>query len=280
MDWSRTPLVECFERGEAPKDIRLTAASGGLALRVPEHLTLLMTLVSDPDAEVAARARSTISRLPADTVETFLANPGVPEEVRRFFLAAPEQVAGSDAPGAAALAEPAGIPAGTDGLEPEPAAPAGGPEAGAAPAEEKASPQAVGAARRLATMNVAGRIKAALQGTREERQILIRDPNRIVSAAVLSSPKLTEGDVEAIARMTNVSDEVLRVLGTHRTWIKNYTVIAALARNAKTPVGVSLTLLPRLTERDVKILSVDRNVPEPVRLGARKLVVRNQSRRQ
>mgnify|MGYP005810829581 CR=1 FL=1 len=266
MDWSRTPLVECFERGEAPRDIRLMAASGGLALRVPEHLALLMTLVSDPDAEVAARARSTVSRLPADTVETFLSNPGVPEEVRRFFLAAPEGPTGSDAPGAAAVAEPA--------------VPADGPEAGAAPAEEQEPPEPVSAARRLATMNVAGRIKVAIQGTREERQILIRDPNRIVSAAVLSSPKLTEGDVEAIARMTNVSDEVLRVVGTHRTWIKNYTVVAALARNAKTPVGVSLTLLPRLTERDVKILSVDRNVPEPVRLGARKLVVRNQSRRQ
>ena len=127
---------------------------------------------------------------------------------------------------------------------------------------------------------MAGRIKAAIQGTREERSILIRDPNRVVAAAVLSSPKLTEGDVESIARMTNVSDDVLRQIGTNRQWAKSYAVVAALTRNAKTPVGVSLTLLPRLTERDVKILAADRNVPEPVRLGARKLNVRNTSRRQ
>ena len=52
-----------------------------------------------------------------------------------------------------------------------------------------------------------------MQGTREERSILVRDPNRLVSSAVLSSPKLTESEVEAIARMTNVSDEVLRIVG-------------------------------------------------------------------
>ena len=90
-----------------------------------------------------------------------------------------------------------------------------------------------------------------MQGTREERGVLIRDPNRLVSSAVLSSPKLTESEVEAIARMTNVSDEVLRIVGTTRSWIKNYNVIAALARNAKTPVAISLTLAqpPRRARR-------------------------------
>ena len=265
MDWSRTPLVECFERGEVPRDVRLMAARGGLALRVPEQLAVLMLLVSDPDAPIAARARRTLARLPPASLASFLASPDIPEEVRSFFAAHPQGVAD-----AAADEEPPEA----DDWE----AATGSGEGSSAAADQSVAH--VGALHRLSKMNVAGRIKAAIQGTREERSILIRDPNRIVAAAVLSSPKLTEGDVESIARMTNVSDEVLRQIGTNRLWAKSYAVVAALARNAKTPVGVSLALLPRLTERDVRILAADRNVPEAVRLSARKLNVRNTSRRQ
>jgi hypothetical protein len=160
------------------------------------------------------------------------------------------------------------------------AVPAPAEAAGDSPADIEADPERRGTAQRLAMLPVAERIKVAMQGTREERAVLVRDPNRLVSSAVLSSPKLTESEVETIARMTNVSDEVLRILGTNRTWTKNYGVVAALSRNPKTPVGVALTLLPRLIERDVKMLSTDRNVPEPIRLSARKLYQRGAARRQ
>jgi len=79
--------------------------------------------------------------------------------------------------------------------------------------------------------------QAAISGpTREERAILIRDSNKLVNAAVLSSPKLTETEVERIAKMTSVSEEVLRIIGRTRAWMKNYSIAAGLARNAKTPI--------------------------------------------
>jgi hypothetical protein len=268
VDWSRTPLVECFECGDVPRDVRLMAASGGLALRVPEQLALLMVLVSDPDPEVVATAEATITRLPPDSLAAFLANADVPEHVRTFFSV--RQAGMSETTSAGRLAMEA----------PEDAESAQPGESDGTRSQTRDTVERQGAAQRLANLPVSDRIRAAIQGTREERTILVRDPNRLVTAAVLSSPKLTEGDVEVIARMTNVSDEVLRVIGTNRAWTKSYAVVAALARNAKTPVGVALTLLPRLTERDVKILSTDRNVPEPVRLSARKLYTRNVSRRQ
>jgi hypothetical protein len=276
VDWSRTPLVECFERGEAPRDVRLMAARGGLALRIPEQFALLMLLVSDPDPVIAARACRTIARLPSDSLAAFLADPDTPEQVRSFF-AASSRGGADEAADEAADEEP------SEADDEDVEAAAGAEKEGGFREELLAAADQsvahVGALRRLSKMNVAGRIKAAIQGTREERSILIRDPNRVVAAAVLSSPKLTEGDVESVARMTNVSDEVLRQIGTNRLWAKSYAVVAALARNAKTPVGVSLALLPRLSERDVRILSADRNVPEAVRLSARKLNARNTSRR-
>jgi hypothetical protein len=124
--------------------------------------------------------------------------------------------------------------------------------------------------RRLAQMNVMQRIKVAMRGRREERSILIRDPNRLVSVAVLSSPKVTDAEVESFAKMANVSEEVLRVIGMNRQWTKNYGVVAGLVRNPKTPVAISLTLLQRINDKDVRVLATDRNIPEPIRIAARK----------
>jgi hypothetical protein len=75
--------------------------------------------------------------------------------------------------------------------------------------------------------------------------------------------------------MANVSEDVLRVIGTHRGWTKNYGVIAGLVRNPKTPVAISLTLLQRVNDRDVKMLAINRNVPEPLRIAARKRAAAN-----
>ena len=75
--------------------------------------------------------------------------------------------------------------------------------------------------------------------------------------------------------MANVTEDVLRIIAMNRTWTKNYGVILGLSRNPKTPPAISMQLLPRLAERDLKMLSVDRNVPEGVRLAARKFVAKS-----
>jgi hypothetical protein len=113
-------------------------------------------------------------------------------------------------------------------------------------------------------------VALAMKGNREERTILIRDPNKIVAVSVLSSPKVTDSEIESIAKMANVSDEVLRIIGNTRGWVKNYGVVAALARNPKTPVAISLNMLSRLYEKEVKALAADRNIPDALRIAARK----------
>lgn len=126
------------------------------------------------------------------------------------------------------------------------------------------------AIQRIAAMSPAQRLALAMRGNREERAILIRDPNKIVSAAVLSSPKVTDSEVEGIAKMANVSEDVLRIIGNTRAWMKNYSIVAALTKNPKTPIAISLNLLGRLHEKEVKMLTSDRNVPDVLRLAARK----------
>ena len=138
--------------------------------------------------------------------------------------------------------------------------------------QEQGETQKVGAVQRVFQMNTAQKVILALKGTREERTVLIRDPNRIVATAVLGSPRLTDAEVEAIAAMRNVQDEILRIVGTHREWTKRYSVISSLVKNPRTPLAVSLNLVARMNPRDLRALTVDRNVSEVVRRQAQRFV--------
>ena len=144
-------------------------------------------------------------------------------------------------------------------------------------ADDDAEEDRASIVQKLASMGFTERLKSAVKGSREMRAILIRDPNRMICTAVLSSPKVTEQEAASFARMGSVSEDVLRAIGTKRAWMKNYNVVLALTKNPKTPLAMSLNLMQRLQSRDVSTLSVDRNVPEPLRVAARKKALANAS---
>lgn len=138
--------------------------------------------------------------------------------------------------------------------------------------EEQKEPEKLSAVQRIYKLNTAEKLIRALKGNREERAILVRDRNRLVSIGVLGSPKITDSEIEAFSAMKNVSDEILRAIGNHREWTKKYAVVSNLVRNPRTPLAVSIGLVSRLNPRDLKGLSVDRNVSEVVRKQALKFV--------
>jgi hypothetical protein len=248
----RSPFLDFFRRGEVAKDVRLLAARGALAPRAHEQIGLLAMLTDDADPEVRGTAEATLAQIPNESLAAFLGRSDVPDQLREFFRGRGIE---PDASTASATDDPL-VDANT--AEPEPETPVAGE---AADGEGDRS----GAAQRLSLLNVADKMKAAMKGTKEERAILVRDPNKLVSVAVLSSPKLTESEVEQFAKMANVSEEVLRIIGMNRAWIKNYGVIAALTRNPKTPLAVSMRFVQRLTERDLKMAALDRNLQEPLK---------------
>src|SRR5688500_2152865 len=60
---------------------------------------------------------------------------------------------------------------------------------------------------RVLKMGMKDRVKLAMKGDREARNILIRDPNRIVAQAVVQNPRITEQEMEKIAAMRSRSEE-------------------------------------------------------------------------
>ena len=139
-------------------------------------------------------------------------------------------------------------------------------------ADERQEPEKVSAIQKIYRMNSAEKLIAALKGNRQDRALLVRDPNRMVWAAVLGSPSLTDAEIESFSAMRNISDQALRTIGGDREWTKKYAVVSNLVKNPRTPIGVSMNLVSRLTPRDLKAVVVDKNVPEAVRKHAQKFV--------
>lgn len=133
-------------------------------------------------------------------------------------------------------------------------------------------PERISLIRRVMMMTVKDRIKLALKGDREARSILIRDSNKVVATAVINNPRVTEHEVENIAAMRTVSDEVLRIIAMNRAWARSYPIILNLARNPKTPIPNAINILPRVHTRDLQQIMQNRNVSEAVRRQAYRLI--------
>ena len=124
---------------------------------------------------------------------------------------------------------------------------------------------------RISKMTVAQRVQFAIKGGSDARRTLIRDSNKVVQRAVLQSPRLTEQEVEAFASMANLTEEILRLIAGNRNFRKNYVVVRNLINNPKTPLDVTLHMLPMINAVDLKKLTMNKNIPETLRTAAFKL---------
>jgi regulator of extracellular matrix RemA (YlzA/DUF370 family) len=133
------------------------------------------------------------------------------------------------------------------------------------------SAERVSLIRRIMFMNTKDRMKLAMKGDREARGILIRDSNRVVCSAVVKNPRITEQEIENIAAMRTVADEVLRIIAMNRSWVRSYIIINNLAINHRTTIPTAMNILPRIRTKDLQNLTQNRNVSEAVRRQAYRL---------
>ena len=125
---------------------------------------------------------------------------------------------------------------------------------------------------RIGAMTVSQRIKLALHGNRESRQILLRDPNRLIRRFVLQNPRVADDEVIAICKNRSADDELLRIIADSREWTKNYQVRYALVTNPKTPITIAMRFLGGLQERDIRNLAKSKNVSATVTTHAKRIL--------
>ncbi len=294
--------MDLIRAGKAPQVIRRKGAEGNLSLPVEEKIEVLTLLAADPDAEVRVKAVETLERWDCAEVRRVLASPLTAPAVLRF--AAEQLLARREDLREVLLCNPS-LPEETRSrLQPKPAPEPPTEEAtnqilaklSAAleqedakaleelPAEIEAPPEVTKRddeltkadretlIQKISRMSAVEKIKAALTGNQETRMLLVRDSNKIVARAVLQSPKLSNTEIENYAGARNVSEEVLRLIATNRKFMKTYAVARALINNPRAPIDITMPLVIRLNERDLKGLAFNRNVPEAIRGMAIKII--------
>lgn len=126
----------------------------------------------------------------------------------------------------------------------------------------------------LAGLSVPKKVELAVKGNREVRQILSRDPNKLVARAVFGSPRLSANDVLDYVNSPLTNEELLREIAQQKEWMNNPMIMKAMVANPRTPVPVALRHLPRLNVQELNVLSRNRNVHALLRREAKRLTLR------
>ncbi len=145
-------------------------------------------------------------------------------------------------------------------------------EAGAPSGEEVDEGALAAIFRRISMMTVKEKLGLAQRGTKEERRILIGDVNKIVSLAVLRCEALTLAEIESFCAMRHLHTELFHEIASAREWIKRPRIQIALVHNPAVPISITLPLVKFLGLRELRNLARDRNLPEGIRMGARKVL--------
>ncbi len=272
-------LADTFRQGKAPEVVRRKALEGDLPVPRAERIEILTILARDKDEATRRHAMQTLLQWDALDLREVLASPLTPAAVLDFAV---NYLAPTRADLLEGLLENPGLP---DDLREEiqnrllEEAKLETADAPAAPRAPDGEDLVTGEGmqretliQRINRMSAVEKIKMALTGNQESRLILIRDSNKIVARAVLQSPKLTDAEVEAFAAAKNVSEEVLRLIAMNRAYIKSYGVARSLVNNPRAPLDISLPLINRMNDKDLKLLTTNRNIPETIRTMAIKLV--------
>jgi len=125
---------------------------------------------------------------------------------------------------------------------------------------------------KIQTLTVSERVQLAMKGSREVRGILIKDTNKLVMLSVLDNQKITDTEIELIARSRSINEEALRKISKNREWLKCYAVVYALVTNPKTPPGISVGMVGDLKTKDLIVLEKNKNVPDVIRAATKRLL--------
>lgn len=275
-------LADALREGSIPLIIRRKGAQGELTASLPEKIEILTILAQDPEEAIRQQALSTLENWNPEELCGILEDAACPYPVLEF--AAQYLVEKHPQVLEALLQNITLSPVLQDQILSQIEVHAGELASGESPdVEQEDESEAPGndlpseepharetTLQRISRMTPVQKIKCALTGNQEERLILIREANKMVARAVLQSPKLSEAEIEAYAAMRNVSEEVLRMIATNRAFVKSYTVLRALVNNPRAPLDVTLPMIGRLNDRDMKGLATNKNIPDALRSTAAK----------
>jgi hypothetical protein len=131
---------------------------------------------------------------------------------------------------------------------------------------------AVEEAKEIWMLPVPVKLRLAILGNAFDRAVLIRDPKKIVSSAVIKSPGVSEIEAAKYAGNNGLSEEVIAYIANKREWTKLYNIKFSLVNNPKCPLPSAMRLLPLLREKDIQHVARSKGIPSALAAQARKLM--------
>ncbi len=296
--------VYAFVGPSTPKEVRLMAAGGLEELSPAERLTSLFILSYDKDEEVKRTARENFAGFPHRELLRALLEPVEPVVLKKLV----HLHRGEDAVLKLIMVNPSAtrevfeevVKVASEGfieeLKKEESLIAQNPhlkefldeccpsktERAEKEGTEEPTPEeevTTGSIQQqISRMTVAEKIKLALTGGKEAREVLIKDSNKMVSMSVLKNPRITEDEVIKLTASKSASDELLREVARNREWLKNYRIKYNLVTNPKTPLHISMRLMGHLLEKDLQKLAKSKNIPSALAVAAKKALEGKQKR--
>jgi hypothetical protein len=287
-----SPQAASYLEKETPREEKLKAAKGQVALSPNDLVVLLLCMTRNMDEEIGRTALETLRELPIEVLTAVCdaadANPGVLDVIAKLHFRKGEVfdkimshsrthpdtvafLASQEAPTAPA------DPQAAHAVLPEPPTGCGNTAPEAPPPEEaedseKEDEEFKSKYQLAQQLGVKEKIKMALTGDKEWRMLLVKDNNNLVSESVLKNPRITDQEVLVIAKSSLKNDEIFRIVCTNKDWTKNYQIKKALIENSKTPLQHSLRFLSSLTEKDLGLLAKSKNVSSVITTQARRML--------
>lgn len=139
--------------------------------------------------------------------------------------------------------------------------------------DEDLEEEALSKYQELQEMTVADKIKMALTGDKEWRNLLVRESNKQVNTAVLNNPRISEGEALNVAKNLSSSEELIRIVLLNREWVKLYEMKKLLVVHPRTPLQTAVRYMAFLSEKDIKTLAKSRNVTQAIVNNAKRMLM-------
>ncbi|MDY0190506.1 MAG: hypothetical protein RBR22_07200 [Desulfuromonas sp.] len=127
-------------------------------------------------------------------------------------------------------------------------------------------------------LGTAEKVKMAMTGDKEWRNILIKESNKMVSSAVLKNPRITEGEILFLVQNRSSSEDIIREILLNRDWVKNYSIRHALIQHPRTPLPQAIRFLNTMNEKDIRMLAKSRNVSSAIVNNCRRMIAAKDQR--
>lgn len=131
----------------------------------------------------------------------------------------------------------------------------------------------------ISQMSIAEKMRLATLGSHADRELLIKEANRLVHMAAVRSPKVQLRDIVVWSSNKALPDNVVTFIANHARYRRMYSILVNLANNPKTQLKDCVRMMQQLHDKDLQLLTRNRNVSGTVRRQATALREQRQKKK-